>query len=244
MSTYLPEKQALFLHIPRTGGTWVNWAMGVAGIPVEKWLRVGPRYRPRKHTILPHYHLHNLNKVRCVFCFVRHPVAYYVSLWRFYARIAPWASERFQQMAENLPPRAVSEAEVRWKPDFREWIEEMLEEEPGWVTRWIERYVGPERGELCHYIGRQETLEDDFAEVMGIVGYGELWMSKREQLEAVMAKRNPHHWIPECRVPMIEIDDELRQRIERSERVVIRRFFGEETFKKRVYRNFETGEPT
>jgi len=244
MSTFLPEKQVLFLHIPRTGGTWINQAMIHAGIPVEKWMSVGPKYRPRKHTILPHYYPDRLDRIRYVFCFVRHPVSYYISMWRFYAKIAPWAKERIKRLAEDLPPRATNEAEVRWKPDFREWIEEMLEEEPGWATRRFERFVGPERGELCHYIGRQETLEDDFAEVMGIIGYGKLWERKREQFEVKMARRNRPHWIPESRVPMIKVDDELRQRIERSERVLIRRFFGEETFKKRVYRDFNTGCPT
>ena len=243
MSIFLPEKQVLFLHIPRTGGSWVDAAMNKAKIPVEKWTRVGPWYRPRKHTILLHYQLNLLEKIHYVFCFVRHPVSYYVSLWRFYARIAPWNGERLKKYKEELPPRATDEAVLRWKPDFNQWLDEVLEEEPGWVTRWYEQFIGPKRGEFCHYIGRQETLEDDFSEVMDIIGYGEIWEQKKNQFYAEMAKRKPIHWIPESRVPYIEVTDEQRKRIERSERVLLRRFYGEDTSEKRIYRNFQTGEP-
>jgi len=238
MSTFLPEKQVLFLHIPKTGGTWVNWAMGTMEISIEKWMRVGPKYRPRKHTILPHYYPSMLGKIHYIFCFVRHPVSYYVSMWRYYMRISSWTRERMEKLSRDLPPRATNQAEVRWKPDFYEWIEEMLEEEPGWITRWFGHYVGQQRGELCHYIGRQETLVDDFAEVMGIIGYEKLWMAKKEQLKNMKAKRTS-----ERIVPIPEIDDDLRRRIERSERVIIRRFFGKDTSKQRIYRDFKTGYP-
>ena len=241
MSYYLPEKSALSLHIPRTGGTWVKEAMFQAKIPMDKWGRVCETYRPRKHTIIPHIHPKLWAKVGVVFSFVRHPVPYYVSVWRFTTRSWEiWPDKMKMMVIERKDPAVINEAVLRWKPDFDEWLDEMLEEEPGWVTRWFERYVGPSGGEFCHYIGRTETLESDLEQVLRMLGYGKLWDEKRERIAQIQHAKNK---IRAAKAPNIEVTDDQRARIERSERVVIRRFFGEETFKKRVYRNFETGVP-
>ena len=241
MSYYLPEKRALFLHVPRTGGTWIKEAMFQAGIPMNKWGRIGEPYRPKKHTIIPHIRPDLWARVGVVFAFVRHPVPYYVSVWRFATR--SWADrpDKMQwAVQERNDPAAINEAIFRWKPNFDEWLDEMLEEEPGWVTRWFERYVGPPGGEFCHFVGRTETIESDLERVMRMLGYGKQWDEKRERIAQIHHAKNR---IRSVKAPNVEVTDEQRARIERSERVTIRRFFGDETFEKRVYRNFSTGEP-
>ena len=237
MSWYLPEKRALFLHVPRTGGTWIKEAVFQAGIPMQKWGKVGKRYRPKKHTILPHYRTELLAKIDHVFSFVRHPVDYYVSVWRFTTRsVEIWPEKMKTMVFEQGDPAAINEAILRWKPNFDEWLEEMLEEEPGWVTRWFERYVGPPRGEFCHYIGRTETLEQDVKEVMDILGYSDRWEAAREQIALIHHAKNK---IREVKAPHVRPNDEQRERIERGERVLMNRFYGKESFHKRVYRNAE-----
>jgi len=241
MSYFLPEKKALFLHIPRTGGTWTKEAMFQAGIPMDKWGRIGEPYRPKKHTIIPHIRPDLLQRVGVVFAFVRHPVQYYVSIWRFATRSWKDRPEEMQwKVRERNDPAAINEAVNRWKPDFNEWLEEMLEEEPGWATRWFERYVGPPGGEFCHFIGRTETIEQDVEQVVRMLGYGDRWDEKRERIAMIRHARNR---VRTAKAPHPEVTDEQRVRIERSERVLINRFLSEDTFENRVYRNFQTGCP-
>jgi len=234
MSWYLPERRALLLHVPRTGGTWVKEALHVMGVPLEKWGKVCPLYRPRKHTILPHYHPTLLTKVDYIFAFVRYPVAYYVSVWRFTCRAVKIHPEKMQRdVFEQGDPAAINEAIRRWKPDFREWLLEMLEEEPGWATRWFERYVGPEGGEFCHFVGRTETLEEDTKHVAELLGYGDRWDENREAIQAIHHAKNR---IRKLKAPNVEVPDDIVPLLERSERVMLRRFYGEGTKNRRVYR--------
>jgi hypothetical protein len=237
MSYFLPEKGVLFLHIPRTGGTWIGASMNTAEIPIHNWGRVCEMYRPRKHTILPHYRPDLIPKIKWIFSFVRHPVDYYVSVWRFTTRSVDIRPEKMRRDAfDKGDSAAINEGVNRWKPDFYEWIEEMLEEEPGWVTRMFERYVGPERGEFPHYIGRTETLEQDAREVMRIVGYEEEWEKAQPKIRKIVHAKNR---VRNEKAPQIEVGPELRDRIERSERVALRRFFGKDTFCDRVYRDLQ-----
>jgi len=241
MSYYLPERKALFLHIPRTGGTWVKEAMFQAKIPMDKWGRIAEPYRQKKHTIIPHIRPDLWAKVGVVFAFVRHPVSYYISVWRFTTRSWTDQPDRMQWAVRDRNDLAViNEAIIRWKPNFNEWLDEMLEEEPGWVTRWFERYVGPLSGEFCHFVGRTESIEQDMEQVMSMLDYGNQWNEKREQIARIQHAKNR---VRNVKAPYIEVTDEQRKRIERSERVLLRRFYGEDTSEKRIYRNFQTGEP-
>ena len=39
MARFLTEKKLLFQHIPRTGGAWIEKALDVSGIKVNRWLK-------------------------------------------------------------------------------------------------------------------------------------------------------------------------------------------------------------
>jgi len=240
MSLFLPEKNALFLHIPRTGGTWIGRALRIVGIPLLKWGSVCPLYRPRKHTILGHYDKGFLDRVDFIFTFVRPPRDYYKSVWRFTQRAVNIHPEKMEwQVFQQGAQSAINEAVYRWKPDFNEWMKEMLKEEPCWVTRWYERYVGPHRGEFCHYIGRTETIEQDAAEVMSLLGYEDRWKTAQLEIAKIVMAKNS---VRRCHAPLIEWDADLLKKMEFDERVTMRRFFGKESGAKRIYRNM-TGEP-
>jgi len=236
MSTFLPEKGALFLHVPRTGGTWLKHALNLAEIPLNKWGSVAEDYRPKKHTFLSHYRLELLSQVKFVFSFVRHPIPYYVSVWRFTTRCVLMHKERMEQVFRGEDSSALNEAVNRWKPDFFEWMEEMLEEEPGWVTRWFERYIGPEGGEHQHYIGRTETLEKDVFHVIRLLGYEDKWMAAKDKIDRIIHAKNR---VRPDKAPRAVMPSILKRKVERSERVVIRRFFSESTREKRIYRNMK-----
>src|SRR5262245_16462215 len=79
MSLHLSRANALFLHIPKTGGTWVEEVLKECGILAEQAAvtdAVTWRHPLRGH------HLHDYS---FVFAFVRHPLSWYESWWKFQA---------------------------------------------------------------------------------------------------------------------------------------------------------------
>lgn len=178
MARYLLESKALFLHVPRTGGSWVERAIDLCQIKRVGWLEKQPLYLPRKHCLLSHYHRTEMAKVDYVFAFVRHPVAYYESVWKWLGR-----NRNFMQSHWRWHPhRAAGEL---YRPEFDDWVDAMLTNEPLWCTRLFEQYVGPPGGEFCNYIGRTETLARDFREVMEHLGHEENVKLHRPELEAL-----------------------------------------------------------
>ena len=243
MSSFLPERNALFLHIPRTGGRWVKKGISTAQIPFEYWKKAALDYRIWSHGLLAQYRGSYFNRIEYAFAFVRHPFAYYVSMWRFMKRSLTRNGMEATRKNSFSRVRLTNEAILRWSPNFDEWLEEMLEEEPGWVTRWFERYVGPNGGEFCHYIGRTETIERDMFQVMDVLGYVEKWKAFNNSISPSFAKKRRDGFsIMGKHAPFVHLTAEQRRKILRSERVMMRRFFGEDTINKRIYRN-PKGEP-
>lgn len=238
MSKYLHDTRALFLHIPRTGGTWIKTAihqMGfVSGVDVDQfahnrknpWL-VGPEIN--KHRPLQLSMRLFTSKIDFVFTCVRHPLSLYQSWWwdmqgRDVGKpFVKW----HRHFNENSWHPLIGPAR-NWHSDFNEWARQMVENEPGYVTRLYETFVGPGYGgETCAYIARTETIVDDFFEVMGILGYGDRLRRCQNKLRS-MGPKNASTGMPEW-------EEETKNLVGRSERVAIRRFYGPETIHRRRY---------
>jgi hypothetical protein len=202
-----------YLHIPRTGGTW----LGKAAIAVK--LRQASRYsvacsRSRSAGICKHYPLCEyeddfLDKIDFSFTFVRHPVPYYESAWRWmmsnrrqsrnkWGLVFPW----------NVPVR-------HFNFDFNVWVAQMLQHEPGWVSRMYETYCGRPGSEILDFVGRTETLAKDFATVLDRVG-----CKYRRYRLAYMATTR----INSLEQPFVW-DPKLKQQVIQTERPAIERFY-------------------
>ena len=245
MSLFLPEKNALFLHVPRVAGRYVYAAISMSRVPCERWRDVSPVYDHRlcgsskrgiEHAPLPLYYPEFFSQVRFVFAFVRHPVNFYVSFWRQMMSGYGRHPGKWPDYVKD-PVRLSLGAFRWWRPDFESWVNAMIENEPAWATRLFERYVGGEGSEICHFVGRLETLNRDLREVLTILGYGDEW--DRFERE-VLPRRLPYHkrrWhIKSEYVPEIRVSMKLRKRILWSERALVRRFYSGEGKDKRVYR--------
>ena len=67
-------KDAVFLHVPKTGGTWVKAAVANAGIDFEEHIVDGDIHGDLSYCPF---------RDRFVFAFVREPLSLYQAYWRF-----------------------------------------------------------------------------------------------------------------------------------------------------------------
>lgn len=223
MARFLPDSGALFQHVPRTGGTFVQEALTALAVPTTHWTKRVPD-SPKKHSLLNHYYPSYMVEVKLIFAFVRHPVDYYSSVWRYLHDARQVSRRRFSLTITKHRWHPFKQAALLYKPDFCEWVDAMVEAEPAWATRLFESYVGPEDGEFCQFIGRTETVRSDLANLLIHFNYR---IDPADLIKVPKANKSLS--------PPPDIPDELRNRICRQERVLIRRFYGHATMCKRWY---------
>lgn len=221
MALYLPQHNALFTHIPRTGGTWLRRALTVSGVTTEDWLRSKTLEGiTRKHQAITHIKSTSLaTPLPFTFAFVRHPVSYYASVWRRMQRdqiIKGWdhKSEKGWE-----PWSRVSKLFDPNEP-FEEWASKILKQEPAWVTRLFEYYIGPEGGEFCKFVGRLENLKTDFGKLGDTLGFKPNW----ENVNSINCSKRATRKSLVDRVYWRKLP-QLRRAIESSEISVIRRWY-------------------
>jgi Sulfotransferase family len=155
MSSRLVSSNALFLHIPKTGGTWVEQALMEIGVHTEQPLTIpGVTYR---HSLLPMFQ----EQHPYVFTFVRHPLSWYESWWKFQA--GTWTI--FEPGVWH-PQRTLESCRA---DDFSEFIRLCIEHEPSYVSRMYEWYIGPVGFEFVNYVGRYENLINDLVQVLTVL---------------------------------------------------------------------------
>jgi hypothetical protein len=109
------NERLLFIHIPKTAGTWAEGAMRRAGVALE---RFAPGPHPQLSTMPP-------RGGRFTFSFVRDPLAWYRSLWSFRQRGATEAWKRIGPAIDL---------------DFPDFLAEMAERK-GWLYDFYKLYV-------------------------------------------------------------------------------------------------------
>ena len=171
MAIHLAKPNALFLHIPKTGGCWVKRALAVV-TETREWTRQevdavalsdDPDYAPGT-IAMGHCNLHYCpGNFAAVFAFVRHPVTWYESWFACHQRYGqaaagPWPElrpvpERWGDSdwpTNRLPTGMASfhavldDCQVASFPGF---VRRCLEYRPGFVSRMYEHYLGGHNGE-------------------------------------------------------------------------------------------------
>jgi hypothetical protein len=136
-----------FVHVPKTGGTWVRAAIQVSGIP---HLAVGGHHdtlNDEKRLVM-----HD----RLTFAFARHPVSWWASFWAYSIEHGwpPVSGPLWDRITRNCV-----------MPTFGEFMDRMLAEHPGAYTHILFRYL-----EHVDFIGRYEHLEHDLVAAMERAG--------------------------------------------------------------------------
>jgi hypothetical protein len=139
-----------FLHIPKTGGTWVTLALQVAGVPCQiVWTRQGPG--SRGHATLEQTKAYS---DRFTFAFVRHPLDLYRSRWAANTKDG-WPMNRFLHDARS--------------EDFPGFVDQVVKRHPGFAGKHFAEYTGPPEAEIS-FVGRYETLVADLVRALDEAG--------------------------------------------------------------------------
>ena len=135
---FILDRDCAFLHIPKTGGTFVASILDVKGESKG------------------HKHLPLLDRSLTAFCFVRHPVSWYESYWRWLRGFSGRGGD-FQ----NRPGHPLGPISGCWRGDFNETIAKCIEQSPGFLSSMFHTYTKD-----CAYVGQQEYLRRDLGSIL------------------------------------------------------------------------------
>lgn len=135
-----------FLHVPKTGGSWVKKAIKSAVLD------------SREYSIDGYTHI-GLTQCPCPekfkFAFVRHPVSLYRSYWQFKMTYGWDANNDLDQACRS--------------EDFAEFVGSVLEKFPGIYGKSLDDFVGGADHPI-EFIGRYENLVEDLISALTLAG--------------------------------------------------------------------------
>lgn len=166
---------AVFLHVPKTGGSWVTDVLNECDL-IER--NIGPKHwdmtrvmneprfkRARKfvaHQIwgrLDRVLGHSAPPEPFRFCFVRHPLKWYESWWKYMSGRG-WNDWGVEGDKDNWHPNAILNG--LGDDDFNAFVRKVVAKRPGYVTELYGWYTQPG----ISFIGKQERLTDDLIDVL------------------------------------------------------------------------------
>jgi len=144
MASFYNDKLA-FIHVPKTGGSWVMQALSAAGVP----------FKTMGEGAASHVAWNDMPRRPFTFGFVREPATWYRSYWS-YVRKA-------EEVSDNALDRLVVESR-----DFPEFVERVCSELRGSVSNMYDHYFGPPGA--IDFIGHYESLADDLLKALASAG--------------------------------------------------------------------------
>lgn len=190
---------SVFLHVPKTGGSWVTSVLHDAGLV--------QREATKMHADLDRFAMWIASKNyrpggRFLFCFVRNPVTWYESWFRFMSQ--PGIGWRDWG--------AVDSGFVGWHPnvmlngvahgDFDAFVRDVMRRRPGYATEMMGWYTKPS----ISFVGRQETLRDDLIEALGRTGIRIDEDRVRSAAPVLVSDAAPVVWDPKLKEEMARLE--------------------------------------
>lgn len=139
-------ERSYFLHVPKTGGSWVRKCVMASGIECQEYAIDGNSHIGFEACPEPG---------RFRFAFVRHPVSLYRSYWQY-------------KMTTQWDVRNPLDMDCR-SDNFVEFIQNVLNKYPGAYGRSLVKYVGT-RDQEIEFIGRYENLVNDLVHALRLAG--------------------------------------------------------------------------
>jgi len=127
MAWYLREQSALFLHIPKCGGFWVEQALIGTGVPIQFIRHPDDPSSNDRHALIDH-----CPYAHYVFVVERDVCSWYESFWKYTAnRTHSWDSRPWHPIYPLLQCKHA---------DFNEFIMRCVKYQPGFLSRLYQRY--------------------------------------------------------------------------------------------------------
>jgi len=214
---------AEFLHIPKTGGRWVASLLDSNNLIAHNKghkhadydsnlfdydSNLFPIGKGRKRNLLRLWSLlktkgilkdtsHNISPYR--FCFVRHPLSWYESWWKYMETIG-WRDFGETNSASLWHPNSILNG--LGSHDFNEFVWNVIKKRPGYVSELFMSYT--KSG--INFIGRTESLNQDMLDVMNIL---DIEIDKSKILDAPKfheSKKVQIEWDPKLRDMMLKLE--------------------------------------
>lgn len=177
--TCLLKNNAVFLHIPKTGGTWVWTVLNALGLVRA---RLGHEHADLMHAAWHDRFCSDAKLLRQLlrkfarsarapvtmpadsfkFCFVREPLKWYESYWRFMQSLE-WTPLGDENSPTNWHPNAMLNG--LGSPDFNTFMDNVNRKRPGYVTEMYGWYTPPG----IAFVGRQEFLREDLEKALKLM---------------------------------------------------------------------------
>lgn len=163
---------AVFLHVPKTGGNWVTKVLDECGLVRG---RLGHKHADFNRLLAPvnpaswgPFGYFSWRKIRrtlepkpFMFCFVRHPLKWYESWFKYMAQPArKWRDWGSEKEVFDWHPNAVLNG--CGADDFNQFVRNVAGKRPGYVTELYAAYAQPQ----VDFIGKQENLRADLVTVL------------------------------------------------------------------------------
>ena len=203
-----------FIHIPKTGGSWVSEVLHANGLVAEYLGHkhadydlnlFHPRISPKR--VLPTYCKVALNRLEARFtgkkrpeprvfrfAFVRHPLSWYESHWKFMQGL-DWIDWGVSNSCDDWHPCSILNG--LGSPDFNQFIRNVVQVRPGYVSELF--FAFTKQG--IDFIGKNENLRDDLMAVMAIRGLkvDEDAVKKLKRVNESKVKQDKIQWDPDLR---------------------------------------------
>lgn len=215
---------AIFLHIPKTGGSWVTRILQemdliegrighmhadadrimndyrFAGVKAHAGYLIKRKIRKK---IRRFTHASQLPAKPFMFCFVRHPLSWYESWFKYQSIKWNWRTWGTELNPDDWHP--LSMLNGLGDPDFNQFVRNVLNKRPGFVTELFGNYTKPN---LVDFVGQQENLAEGLIQVLTRLGLPHDQDLIRKQPPVNVSAGEP---------VQIQWDPELRSEVERLE---------------------------
>ncbi len=206
----LLKSGAVFLHIPKTGGSWITKVL-----TEQKLVRANFGHKhatfdrvlfrenfEKSYKLIPsmlgRWFMKNFGRDRrrneYMFCFVRHPLKWLESFWRFCKGLDwnAWGEVRSRTLWH---PNAILNG--LGHDEFSPFVGNVIRRRPGYVSELFASYT--QAG--IDFIGRQENLVDDLICVLKHLNenFDEDFVRTYREVNASHTPKEAVHWTPEIR---------------------------------------------
>jgi hypothetical protein len=191
----------LFLHMPKTGGSWVTQAVSAAGVATWAPDPLGDR----SYSAHGHADLHDVGvDDRLSVAFIRHPLDWWRSYWGHRMR-AGW-------------DRTIGIDAIAANDDFNRFVLALLDHHRGSFDEIVRRFVGLP-SPCVDFVGRFENLVEDTCEALRLGG---------ERFSASAIRQHPRVNVNDYRTFPALYRREVAVRLAEAEHQTIERFYADD----------------